>query len=429
MKIAYFSPLSPLKTGIATYSENNLLPYLKKYCEIEIFIDDNYKPSNKYIKKNFKVDSYKNFKYSNYDVVLYHLGNNPYHEYIYNTLIQYPGVVVIHDAFIGDLIAYLTFHKGKPESYVEHLVYCLGEKGRKIAENAISSGNRPTFNYPLIKKVADSSMALIVHNNFAKEKVSLEAPETIVKKINHPTPLLDVKSNGKKENFNIEKSTTVISTFGFVARHKRLGVVLKAFKRFIDLVPDSKFLIVGSFLEKNYREELNQLIRELKLSDNVIFDTGYIEDLIPYIQISDIVIQTRYPTAGETSGMTLEIMRIGKPVVVSNTGWFKELPDEVSIKIDINEDEEKSIINAFTKLVKDKSFNEKLGSKAKEYVKNEHDPEKIAYEIINFLSHMSSKEGAKYIQNFSAQLHELEINHNDSLYINHLSKIFHEVLS
>ena len=62
MEIAYFSPLTPIKSGISDYSENDLLPSLKKYCNIELIIDKGYKPSNKLIKENFKILSYEKFQ-------------------------------------------------------------------------------------------------------------------------------------------------------------------------------------------------------------------------------------------------------------------------------------------------------------------------------------------------------------------------------
>jgi len=101
MKIAYFSPLSPIKSGISMYSENNLIPYLKKYADVDVFVEENIVPTNSFIKKNVPVFSYKEFNEKNYDVILYHIGNSPHHEYIYKISLQYPGVVVLHDAFIG----------------------------------------------------------------------------------------------------------------------------------------------------------------------------------------------------------------------------------------------------------------------------------------------------------------------------------------
>ena len=82
------------------------------------------------------------------------------------------------------------------------------------------------------------------------------------------------------------------------------------------------------------------------------------KDLLPYVQISDIVVQLRYPTAGETSAITLKIMGFGKPVIVSNVGSFSELPEDAVIKIDVNSNEEESITNAFMKLTNDKEYRE-----------------------------------------------------------------------
>ena len=70
-----------------------------------------------------------------------------------------------------------------------------------------------------------------------------------------------------------------------------------------------------------------------------------------------------------------------------------------------------------------------MGSRALEYVKNEHDPEKISYEIFEFLSHLTSAERSKYIKNLSLHLHDLGIDHNDSSYLDSLTKNVHEVFS
>ena len=419
MKVAYFSPLSPQKSGISTYSENNLLPYLKKFCELELIIDKGYSPSNNYINDNFKIIPYTKFRPSDYDVLLYNLGNNTLHEYIYKTLLKYPGVVIIHDPFIHGLIWNMTIGKNDKKSYVKYWEECLGGKGKKIAENSIATNHFLDFKYPLVHIVAKNSLALLVHSNYAKQIISKESPQTIVKKINHPTPLLSLSKKGK-EDFNISKDTIIISTFGFIASHKRLNVILKAFRKFLNEYPNSKFLIIGKILERHYLQEIKELIEKLKISEKAEI-VGYKDDLVPYIQISDIIIQLRYPTAGETSGMTLEIMRQGKPIVVSNTGWFKELPDDCVKKIDTDENEEKNIVNSFLKILNEKAFKEKLAEKSKKYVINFHNPEKIAFELYNFIKYFSKKYEIDYIHHFSEKIHKLGVNNNDKKIIKRYS--------
>ena len=42
---------------------------------------------------------------------------------------------------------------------------------------------------------------------------------------------------------------------------------------------------------------------------------------------SDVCVSLRWPTMGETSGMAIRALSLGKPLVVSDVGWFSELPD------------------------------------------------------------------------------------------------------
>ncbi|MDH3502332.1 MAG: glycosyltransferase family 4 protein [Nitrosopumilus sp.] len=428
MKIAYFSPLSPIKSGISKYSEVNLLPYLQKFCEIDVIIDNDYTPSNEFVKNNLRVIPYKKFERHRYDVIFYHMGNSEYHTYIYNALLQYPGIVLLHDPFIGKFIANQTVAKNKPDLYFEHIIYCLGQKGKKIAENALSTGNWPSFEYTLTKRLNDSSLATIVHSDYAKKEILKESPHAFIKKMKMPIPLFESKKTAQKKDFGIDEKTLIISTMGYIAEHKRIHIVLDAFAKYSKKNTNSKFLLVGSFLHKQYKKEIEKIIKKLEIDDKVI-QIGFVEDLEPYIQISDIVVQTRYPTAGETSIITLELMGASKPVIVSNTGWFKELPDEAVIKVNVDKDEQKAILDAFEKLTTDSKFKEEISINAKKYVKEKHNPEIIAEEFSEFLYQIQNKEQMKYLKEISLKLKDICIDESDQVYIGNFSSKIHEILS
>ena len=42
----------------------------------------------------------------------------------------------------------------------------------------------------------------------------------------------------------------------------------------------------------------------------------------------DVVVSLRAPTMGETSGSAIRALSLGRPLVVSDLGWFAELPDD-----------------------------------------------------------------------------------------------------
>ena len=93
MKIAYFSPMPPAKTGIATYS-SHLVPELAARCELTVFspgVSNWQAPSNCRI-VDFKANPFALKSLGDYDQVVYHLGNNPwFHLDIYKAFLQRPG--------------------------------------------------------------------------------------------------------------------------------------------------------------------------------------------------------------------------------------------------------------------------------------------------------------------------------------------------
>ena len=86
LKLAYFSPVNPVQSGISDYSEE-LLPYLARYADIDLYVDD-YTPTNQEITRQFEV--YPAGKFSRqagrYDTYLFHMGNSAAHSYIYRAL-------------------------------------------------------------------------------------------------------------------------------------------------------------------------------------------------------------------------------------------------------------------------------------------------------------------------------------------------------
>ena len=63
------------------------------------------------------------------------------------------------------------------------------------------------------------------------------------------------------------------------------------------------------------------------------------ERLWSLLAATDVSVSLRYPTMGETSGVVVRALSLGRPLVVSDVGWFSELPDEVALKVPVGGDE------------------------------------------------------------------------------------------
>ena len=126
MRIAFFTPLSPKRSGISDYSEA-LLPHLAERAgRIDVFVED-YPPDVRYSQDNLRIRPWQEFEpegcKESYDVLLYQIGNNPFHVSIYEQALQVPGVLVLHEFNLHYLLAYVTLARGDWDGYFREVEY------------------------------------------------------------------------------------------------------------------------------------------------------------------------------------------------------------------------------------------------------------------------------------------------------------------
>ncbi|KUG21236.1 mannosyltransferase a [hydrocarbon metagenome] len=390
MRIAYFSPVSPQKTGIADYSECELLPYLSRYLDIDIFVDSDVKPNNKFLLENFDVypyTAYERMKKS-YDIPLYHMGNNRFHDYIYRSLIRNPGITVFHDSYVHGFLWSVSVGQGDTDRYREEFEYCYGEKGVDIANRAIQTGVYPVFDYPLIRRILDHSLGVICHNEFSIRTALKEEPSANITKIPHPLTIPQEIRNLEDQNIltikkslSIEGKNPIIVSFGFIAPHKRYHVLLKSFKKLLIDFPNAVLLLVGKDLMG-----IDNLIGDLGLTRSVV-KTDFVPfaDIVKFLAVADFCVNLRHPTAGETSGSVLRIMAAKKPVIVSDVGWFSEIPDDCCLKVAVDSNEEDLLLAYMQTLAANARMREAIGENALRWVERDHNPEKIAREFYRYI--------------------------------------------
>lgn len=432
MRIAYFSPVSPQKTGIADYSECELLPYLSRHLDIDLFIDTNVKPDNKFLLENFDIYPYIEYERmkGSYDISLYHMGNNQFHDYIYHSLIKDPGITVFHDVYLHGFLWSTSIGQGNTDRYREEFGYCYGEEGLNVANRAIRTGAYPEFDYPLIRRILDNSLGIICHNEFSVRTALKEKQNIAITKINQPmtipeeirgVEILNIEEIKKK--LSIEGRNPVIASFGFISPHKRYHVLLKAFKRLLNDFPDAVLLLVGDDLMG-----INDLITKLRLNKSVI-TTGFVPftEIIKYLAVADYCVNLRYPTAGETGASVLRLMAAKKPVIVSDVGWFSEIPDDCCLKVPVDPYEEDLLLAYMQALAANARMREVIGENAQRWVERDHSPEKIAEEFYRYIK--SVVDGDEIVMTrVSEALLNLGIDEQDDDLLRHVSTTIGDVL-
>jgi len=390
LRIAYFSPLSPICSGISDYSET-LLPELAKYADLDLFVDG-YQPASDSITARFAVydaNTDRIWRLPQYHLALYHLGNNPYHAYIYKALRYRPGVVVLHDALLHHLIVEETLAKQDRYSYVREMGYAHGREGAVLAL-AVARRQRviPYFEFPLLTRAVDLSLGVIVHSNFARAAVLKANSGARVAQIPHfAWPHLQPFSGDLawlRRDLGLDPAELVISSFGWATPTKRVDVILRAYRRLRERWPCSRLLWVG---EAPAWFDLHSLIDSYGLSPYVTV-TGYTDEakFIAYIAASDVCLSLRHPTAGETSGAVLRLMGMAKAVIVSDVGWFSELPADCCLRVPVDDGEEDNLVAGIEKLASDFEYRAQLGQNARRYVELNNRLEDVAGRYAEFLT-------------------------------------------
>ena len=319
LRLAFFSPLSPLTTGVAAYSEA-LLPALAAQADVDVYVGD-FTPTDPAVTR-LPVLAYRDYpaRRRRYDATIYQMGNNPAHAFIYDTLREYPGVVVVHDLFIHHFLGEMTMGRGQPDRYVWEMGYALGPEGMRLARDVIRGVRpAPAYDMPLIEGVLDHSLGAVCHSQYVRGKLAALRPALPVAAVSHPTQVYARRDPAPGQPL------TVI-TAAFLTPEKGLLAALEGFARFRQTHPSARYVLLGARADWF---DLPALITRLNLQDAVEV-RGYaptLQDFDTTLAEADIALSLRYPSGGETSGSLLRALGVGLPAVITDIGWFSEVPE------------------------------------------------------------------------------------------------------
>lgn len=385
MRVAYFSPLPPQRSGIADYSEA-LLPHLARHCELEVFIED-YTPANQELGKLVRARHWREFEEEHargrYDAVLYHIGNNPLHVYIYELAVRIPGVLMLHEFNLHYLLAEVTLRRNDWEGYFRELEYNAGPEALEHARKAQRGETQPEYDrIAMNRRLLENSLAAIVHSDYMVRLVRGAGFSLPLARIPHGVEVPPLDTRQARSRLGLD-NRPVVGAFGFLKPYKRLYSAIHALRRLERAFPDAQLLLVG---EEHPHYPLRPLIQELGLDDRIRVP-GFVsqEDFLQYMAACDVCLNLRYPTVGESSGSLLREMALGKPVVVSDIGSYAELPDHTCIKLPPGDGEVEWLAEYMAALWNAPELRETLGGNARRWAAEECSWEKVGAQYAAFL--------------------------------------------
>jgi glycosyltransferase involved in cell wall biosynthesis len=346
-RVAMVSPFPPKQTGIADHSAALALALCKRMdLTLFDFGEDATISADLRVRGMSSVGALVK-ALSGFDCVIYHLGNQPhFHRDVALAMMEHPGLAVLHDT----VLYYLAAGMGDG-GLAKALAVEMGLSGVRTAKlvHEASPGRNPlryqeSSNYPCLRWIASSVRAAIVHNHFSATRLrqaGFEGPLDVIPLLakSPDSLIIDGQRTKLRAEIGIPEKALVIGSFGFVAATKRLDKLFEALSP-IRSTFEFRILIVGT------GTDISEDVRRFGLGDRTI-RLGYVPDaqFSEYLQLTDILVNLRYPSMGESSSPLSKGLAVGLPAIVTDHGSFAELPNDVVIKIPYG-DEEVTVLRA-----------------------------------------------------------------------------------
>ena len=337
-RLAFVSPLPPARTGIADYGAV-LIRALSNHYEIDaisIGPQDAF-PSIEGCSSVHDADWFLQNGLQ-YDRVLYHVGNSYFHSQVLDLLEKIPGIVVLHDFFLGDLMFALRERSGDANIWPLALYRSHGYSALKklFGHDGLHETIRE---FPGNFKFLSGAQGAIFHNKFSYELAlefypHLQSEKLAVVPLCRDEPK-EFHRVGARRALKLADGNILVCSFGFLGRTKANHSLLEAWvSGGFNELPDWRLVFVGQIGDDPYGTSVKEFITRHQLKNVQI--TGYCsqDSYVQYLDAADIAVQLRVESRGETSATGLDCMSYGLPVIVNKIGSAIELPDNSVLKID-----------------------------------------------------------------------------------------------
>ena len=375
-RIAVFSPVRPVPSGISDYCEE-LLPRLAGELDIDLYLDG-YEPESAELARSVSCKPAAEFDSARgrapYDLAVYHLGNARCHDYIYPHLYAIPGLTVLHELSLHSTRLDTALESWTGEQYRAEMIAAYGDRGATAAELSLAGlHNRYLLRFfPAFELPVRASAMTAVHEEWLAERVREAVPGAHVRSVPMGIERRDVPAESAAEarrRLGIDGGAFVVGTFGMLTPEKRIHRLLSSFKWLLRRRPDARCLLVGAAAEAL---ALDEVIRELELQ-GVAIATGPLpmSDFLAHMAACDALAFLRWPTQRETSAAMLRAMSLGRTVVVSDLAHLRDLPDSAAVKIPLV-GEERTLRHALLELAENRPMRERIAAAAARHVAERH---------------------------------------------------------
>src|SRR3954469_22508765 len=335
MRVAWFSPVPPVRTGIARRSAELIEAIRQRGVAIDVYVDE--RVARVAADAHSAHDFVWRHRRQPYDLTIFQFGNSSHHDYAWPYALRYPGLVVLHDTHLHHARAALLLRERRADDYRAEFTWNQPAANPDLAEIAIAGFDSTLYyEWPMARALVDTARLVAVHGEGARNELLHSLHDETTVGSDHIVSI----SLGGGEVLSADEATAarhrvrsalelpqeaiVFGIFGGLTPEKRIPQALDALSAVLPHTPDARLLLAGAPAE-HYDVHADTAARGL--TGRVIV-TGYLasdRDVTEHLAACDVTINLRWPTARETSGPWLRALAAGRPTIVTdlvhNTGF------------------------------------------------------------------------------------------------------------
>jgi glycosyltransferase involved in cell wall biosynthesis len=400
MRVAWFSPVPPVKSGIAGRTAELVDVLRRRGYEIDVYVDqsvirvaDHERSAHDFVWRHAQRP---------YDLNVYQFGNSSHHDYEWPYAFRYPGLVALHDTHLHHARAALLLRERRPNDYRAEFAFDEPGGSVDLAELAVSGFDSALFyQWPLVRSLIATARLVVTHGDGSAVELRshLEGDAALAERVSTVRLGEGEPVDAQRERLararvrgqhGIPEEAVLFGVFGGLSPEKRIDPILDAFEAVTPAIPGAHLLLAGT-PASHY--DLTAALAAHRKAAGPIVATGYLDtdnELTDYIAACDVTLNLRWPTARETSGPWLRALAAGRPTVIIDLlhqgsvpsidprTWQPNQPaDPVCVAIDIL-DEDHSLRLAMRRLAADQPLRESLGRAAAAWWSREHTVERMA---------------------------------------------------
>ena len=335
LRLAYVSPLPPVRSGIAGYSAE-LLPELANHYDIDVVVDQT-EISIPWVLEHCGVKTTDWFlkNADQYDRVLYHFGNSSYHQHMFDLLVHVPGVIVVHDFYLGDILNYLEANGVQNHAFSRALYKSHGYSAvaERFKEGQLA---HVIGKYPANLMLLQMALGVIVHSEYSRNLTNtwygnhLSSQVAVIPLLRAPRSASSIDRQQAREILGLQSDDFLVCSFGLSGAAKLNHRLLEAWLGSA-LARDRhcSLIFVGEEHGGEYGAQLKRSMQASGLAQRVRI-SGWVDTALfeQYLAAADMAVQLRVASRGETSAAVLDCMNYGLATIVNAHGSFAELPPD-----------------------------------------------------------------------------------------------------